>query len=109
MQELDGQTESNAGGQIGWMLREQAGWGQIAEAKRSVGTLQKDWAVLHAYELPEDLCIAEKGHKGWDKNSEDKAKYTLAVTIESVGNAIELYSEIETAVQNVIEVQEIEV
>jgi hypothetical protein len=109
VQELDGQTESNAGGQIGWMLREQAGWGQIPEAKRSVGTLQKDWAFLHAYELPEDFCIAVKGHKGWDKNSEDKAKYTLAVTIESIGSTIELYSEIETALQAVIELPAVEV
>lgn len=109
VQELDGQTESNAGGQIGWMLREQAGWGQIPEARRSVGTLQKDWAVLHAHELPEDLCIAVKGHKGWDKNSEDKAKYTLAVTIESLGNALDIYTEIETAIQTVIEVPAVEV
>lgn len=103
VQELDGQTESNAGGQIDWMLREQAGWGRIPEAKRSVGTLQKDWAVIHAHELPEDLCIAVKGHKGWDKNSEDKAKYAMAVTIESVGDSISLYSAIESSIQTLVE------
>lgn len=109
VQELDGQTESNAGGQIGWMLRERAGWGQILEAKRSVGTLQKDWAVLHAYELPEDFCIAVKGHKGWDKNSEDKGKYALAVTIESIGNNLEVYSPIEMSIQSLIEISPIEI
>jgi hypothetical protein len=109
VQELDGMAENDAGEQIGWMLRERAGWGQVAEARRSVGTLQKDWAFLHAHELPADLCIAIRGHKGWDKNSEDKAKYALAVSIESLGNELVVYSPIETAIHSLVEIPAVEV
>lgn len=104
MAELEGNTPNDGGDQIGWMLRERPDYGQITGVRRSAGTVQKDWAVLHSYELPEDLCIAVKGHKGWDKNSEDKAKYTLAVTLESLGNNVELYASVETEIRGLVEV-----
>ena len=107
--ELEGTAPRDSTNQIPWMLRERAEWGILKGAHRGVGTLQKDWALLSAHELPADLCVAVLGHKGWDKNSEDKAKYAIAVTVESVNHTVELYTEIETAIQTVIQLPAVEV
>lgn len=103
MAELDGGSPRDGGKELAWMLREDSRSGIVRQAKRSVGTLQKDWAIAPAHELPTDLCIAVVGHKGWDKNSEDKAKYTLVVSLESLGGEISLYAPIEAAIQSLVE------
>jgi hypothetical protein len=84
------------------MLREDARSGQVRQVNRSIGTLQKDWVVMPAHELPTDLSIAVFGHRGWDKNSEFKAKYTLAVSIESVDGDLVLYAPIQVAIENLM-------
>jgi hypothetical protein len=38
------------------------------------------------------------GHQGWSKNPDSEAQYTLAVTIEIVGQEINIYEPLRTAV-----------
>ncbi len=52
---------------------------------------QKDWAYLSSYELPDDLCVAVRGHQGWSRDPDTKASYTLAVTFEITGQQIPIY------------------
>ncbi len=109
IEELSGTAARDSSDQINWMLREQDQWGVIQGVNRSVGTLQKDWAILQAHEFPQDFCISVQGHKGWDLNSDEKAKYSLAITIESLGAELELYTPIRTALEALIEVPATEI
>lgn len=67
-------------------------------AKRNIGTLQKDWAVVRSYSLPESFCIAVRGHRGWSNHPDSTAKYALAVTLESDGQSESVYDEVRSAV-----------
>lgn len=110
VEELNGQAPRDSNAQIDWMLREDARSGQIRQVNRSIGTLQKDWVVMPAHELPSDLSIAVFGHRGWDKNSEMKARYALAVSIESLDGDLELYAPIQVAIEDLmVEVDNVEV
>jgi len=82
-----------------WAISDRSNKGQIAEVRRSIGTVQKDWAFIKSNALPEDFCIAVRGHKGWSKDPDNSASYTLAVTFEIVGKEIEIYDPLRTAVQ----------
>ncbi|WP_136513995.1 S8 family peptidase [Geomonas edaphica] len=106
----DGVRGVNDGGEeIPWMLRERNDWGNIEGIKRGIGTVQKDWAVLKSNQFPEDFCIGVVGHQGWDKDIESFAKYSLAVTFESVNEDLEIYDRIQAAIENMVEVGEIQV
>ena len=78
---------------IQWKIRERANWGGIENLSRNASTLQKDWAVLKSYELPEELHFAVLAHKGWDANKEP-VPYALTVSIEILGKNIPIYNEI---------------
>lgn len=84
-------------GQLGWVIHERSIWG-LPGVKRSVGTLQKDWAVVKSNALPEDLCIAVRGHQGWSQDPDSVATYSLAVTFEIVGQEIPIYEPLRAAV-----------
>jgi len=86
-------------GEIPWLLRERDDWGGIQGVKRTVGTLQKDWAVLKSHELPIDFCIAVVGHRGWDKDPDAFAKYSLAVSFEAVNEDLEIYEKVRIALE----------
>lgn len=96
-------------GEIPWMLRERDDWGNITGVKRGIGTAQKDWAILKSNDFPEDFCIGVVGHRGWDKDIDASAKYSLAVSFEAINKDIEIYSQIQAAVEAIIEAGEIEV
>ena len=83
---------------IPWTIGDQSNRGIIPDASRSNGTLQKDWAYLRTNELPEDFCIAVRGKPGWDKSEDAYARYTLSVSIESMGDRIEIYEHIQAAI-----------
>lgn len=87
------------GTSFGWAISARSSDGQIADIRRSIGTVQKDWAYIRSNALPEDFCIAVRGHKGWSKDPDNTASYTLAVTFEIVGKEIEIYDPLRTAVQ----------
>jgi len=81
-----------------WTLHESVDWGYIRDARRNSGTLQKDWAVVKSNSLPDHFCIAVVGHEGWSKDPDSAALYTLAVTLEIVGQEIAIYEPLRTAV-----------
>ncbi|MGC1723625.1 MAG: S8 family peptidase [Isosphaeraceae bacterium] len=87
------------GASFGWTISSRSSDGQIADVRRSIGTVQKDWAYIRSNALPEDFCIAVRGHKGWSKDPDNTASYTLAVTFESVGQEIAIYDPLRVAVQ----------
>lgn len=78
-----------------WMLRERKNWGVLPGIHRQAGTVQKDWAVFKAFEMPETFAIAVRGHNGWSKNPNSTAKFALAVTIDAEGSPVPIYSRIE--------------
>jgi len=86
------------GTSFGWVIESRGQWGRIPDIRRNVGTVQKDWAVVKSYDLPEDLCIAVRGHRGWSRDPEAAARYALAVTFEIVGQEIPIYEPLRTAV-----------
>ncbi len=85
-------------GALGWMIESRSNWGTIPDIRRNIGTVQKDWAIIKSNALPEDLCIAVRGHQGWSHDPESVAIYTLAVTFEIVGQEIPIYEPLRTAV-----------
>ena len=90
------------GTSFGWTISTRSSDGQIADVRRSIGTVQKDWAYIKSNALPEDFCIAVRGHKGWSKDPDNTASYTLAVTFEIVGKEIEIYDPLRTAVEELL-------
>jgi hypothetical protein len=50
--------------------------------------------------LPEDLCIAVRGHQGWSRDPDSVATYALVVTFEIVGQEIPIYESLRAAVDD---------
>lgn len=89
---------------IKWTIRERNDWGPVKGMKRNDSTLQKDWASLKSYELPDHLSIAVVGHKGWEKDYLlEEAPYALFVSIECLTPEIEVYNPIK--LRNRIEIE----
>jgi len=97
LSELEGvkikKTEERNNDVIQWKIRERGSWGGVEDISRNASTLQKDWAVLNSYELPEELHFAVVAHKGWDANKEP-VPYAITVSIEILGKNIPIYNEI---------------
>ena len=85
-------------GALGWTIESRTNWGAIPDIRRNLGTVQKDWAVVRSNALPEDLCIAVRGHQGWSRDPDSAATYALAVTFEIVGQEIPIYEPLRAAV-----------
>ena len=85
-------------GALGWTIESRGNWGRLQNVRRNVGTVQKDWAVVKSNALPDDFCIAVRGHQGWCRDSESVANYTLAVTFDLIGEEIPIYEPLRTAV-----------
>ncbi len=86
-------------GGFGWTIESRTTWGTLRGIRRNIGTVQKDWAYLNSNSLPEDFCIAVRGHAGWSKAAESRGRYALTVTFQSVGQELALYEPIEVAVE----------
>jgi hypothetical protein len=82
-----------------WTIRERSNWGEVAGVGRNYGTLQRDWCFLKGIDLPENLCFAVIGHKGWDKTGSKRAKYALGVSFECLGGGVDLYSPLHVAIE----------
>lgn len=115
IREDDKTNEGEEGESLGWTIENNPVWGRLPGVRRSVGTLQKDWLVMKSYALPEEFCIAVRGHKGWSKDPDVTARYALAVSFEILGKEIPIYdalrasvlelqAEIETQVEAEVEV-----
>lgn len=81
-----------------WIVGEHAGTGKLTASNRTAGTLQKDWCKMPADQLPESFCIAVVGHQGHSVSPLDEAKYHLTVAVESLGQEIELYHDMEAEI-----------
>lgn len=95
-------TNNDSSEVIQWKIRERSDWGEIKDINRNNSSLQKDWAILKSYELPEELSFAVRGHKGWDKNK-NKIPYAITVSLEILGTNIPIYETIK--IENPIEVE----
>lgn len=89
---------TNEGESLGWTIENNPVWGRLPGVRRSVGTLQKDWLVKKSNALPEEFCIAVRGHKGWSKDPDVTARYALAVSFEILGKEIPIYTPLKTSV-----------
>ena len=95
---------AGAGGNIPWTLHTQANFGEVEETTRGRGTLQKDWAVIDSYDLPEEFSIAVRSHLGWNHREEaGSARYCLAVTFEAMDMDLPVYSQVE--IENRVEIE----
>lgn len=82
-----------------WKIHENPQHGEV-ETSRDKGTVQKDWMVLAANELPEEFAIAVRAHVGWNhKTGGGLARYCLVVSFESLDLDLPVYAEIEAAVR----------
>lgn len=101
------ETEDD-GDSIPWMLGKMADKHIVRGARRNTSTLQKDWAVIKAYQLPEDFCICVMGHPGWDVRPEASANYSLVVSFEAINKNLEIYIPIKVQIDN-LRIEDIEV
>jgi hypothetical protein len=101
-----GYGQQHARSLIPWTMGKFQQDGRIRGTGRNYGTLQKDWALVNAYELPDMFCLAVVGHEGWIRDPDDRAKYALAVTFEAVNRDVLVYEPIRNAIRNMIEVEE---
>ncbi|MBM7112122.1 S8 family serine peptidase [Archangium primigenium] len=87
-------VEADGEGSIPWVIGERIDNGYLPGIRRNAGTLQKDWAVVSAYQLPSSFCVAVVGHPGWDKDPNASATYSLAVSFESLERDVSIYEPI---------------
>ena len=95
--------EKNDSGAVGdtlpWTLQTRSHHGTIEGASRNAGTVQKDWATVKSNTLPKSFCIAVVGHQGWSKDPDSTAKYALTVSFESLGEELQIYEDLQIAVE----------
>jgi len=95
---------TGTGSNIPWTLHTQTNYGEVEETTRGRGTLQKDWAVIDSYDLPEEFSIAVRSHLGWNHREEaGSARYCLAVTFEALDMELPVYERIEA--ENRVEIE----
>lgn len=88
-------------GNFSWMVGGRKNYGQANNFSTKFSTLQKDWTFVKSNRLPEDFCVAVRGHKGWSDAL--PANYSLIVSFEAVNRDLELYNEIRAAIEIEIE------
>ena len=99
---LKGQDDDDnavQGTTLRWTLGARTDDFDIKGAKRSSGTVQKDWAVVKSNALPNDFCVAVMGHQGWSQDPDSEAHYSLAVSFEIIGREIPIYDDLRVAVE----------
>lgn len=102
---LDDEAQENGGEEgevINWKIRERKNWGEVENMKRQDSSVQKDWAILKAYQLPEEISFAVRAHKGWDKNHEE-VPYGFCISLEVMNANVSIYEEIR--LENEIEIE----
>ena len=103
----DGDPNNDSNRQFQWTLHPSTQHG-LPGVRRSVGTVQKDWAEIKSYQLPESLSIAVRGHQGWSRDPDETASYALAVTFEIIGKEIPIYEPLRNSVMNLRSLIEVE-
>jgi hypothetical protein len=86
-----------------WKIHQNPQHGEV-ETSRDKGSVQKDWMVLTANELPEEFAIAVRAHVGWNyKEGGALARYCLVVSFESLDLDLPVYADIQAAILGQIE------
>lgn len=89
--DTDENTPRN-GDSLGWVLEKRPQHGEIVGASRDNGTVQRDWAFVPSYDLPEVFCVAARGHAGWAGDAAGaKARFVLVVSFEAVNADMPIY------------------
>ena len=91
-------TAAEDGDSIPWTIGKFADKNKIHGVRRNVSTLQKDWAIVKAHQLPNEFCIAVVGHPGWDSRLDAFAKYSLVVSFEAINKDLEIYNPIKVEI-----------
>lgn len=97
---IKGNEGDDEGDSFGWTLGNNPRHGLIKGARRSSGTVQKDWSVKKSNALPENFCIAVVGHEGWNHDPDAEARYAITVSFEILGKEIPIFDAIRTEVSN---------
>jgi hypothetical protein len=98
----DPTNEENSSSEvIQWKIRENVDWGAVRGLNRNNSTLQKDWAIIKSFELPEELSFSVRGHKGWNKTKEE-VQYSFIVSLEAINSSLEVYESIR--IENEVEI-----
>lgn len=84
-----------------WKIKSRSDFGSVQDINRNNNSLQKDWTIIKSYELPKEICLAVRGHKGWDKNKM-AIPYAITVSLEILGADIPIYETIR--IENQIEI-----
>jgi hypothetical protein len=87
-----------------WKIRENVNWGSVKGLRRQDSSIQKDWAIVKSFSLPEEFSIAVVGHKGWEKDTFQDIPYSIAVSLEVLEGNVEIYNKIR--VENEIEIEQ---
>jgi hypothetical protein len=82
-----------------WTVHEKNNWGYVRNSKRNAGTVQKDWATVKSNRLADHFSIAVRGHVGWSRDPDSAARYSLAVTLEIVGQEIPIYESLRVSTE----------
>ncbi|MEH2203831.1 MAG: S8 family peptidase [Nostoc sp.] len=95
-----------------WTLGKEKHYKTIKSVSRSIGTIQKDWALVKSYNLREAFCIAVVGHEGWNNDPYAEVPYSLVVSFEAIQADILIHTpfveaQVETEIQPLIEIQSI--
>ncbi len=84
--------------------------GQTDGVSRKNGTVQKDWAIVNSYDLPETFGVIVRGHKGWDRlNPDATARFALVVSFEIIGADVPVYETIKSAIEVELRTSEVRV
>ena len=87
---------------FGWKIREKSDLGEIEGISRNNSSLQKDWAIIKAHEMPKEFSFAVRAHKGWDKSFEE-IPYAITLSIEVLGSTLPIYDLIKVENESEIE------
>lgn len=97
---LEGKRKNRFSG-FPWKIHENTQHGEV-ETSRDKGSVQKDWMVLAANELPEEFSIAVRAHVGWNhKEGGGFARYCLVVSFESLDLDLPVYADIQAAISQI--------
>jgi hypothetical protein len=88
----DPSNDTENDGLFSWTVGQYKNYGtQVKDTSRSVGTIQKDWAIIESFTLREKFCIAVVAHQGWNNDPTAQVPYALTVSFEVVGAEIPIY------------------
>lgn len=95
----DTAVAGNTANPIQWTLATRINQGTIRGVTRNGGTVQRDWAFIRSYDLPDSFCVAVRGHEGWaGPGMEAKARFVLVVSFEAIDGDMPVYVPVQTEI-----------